>query len=321
MSSDPPANHWGCEESNGITSGVGPSRSRLLRSAVTELSVTELVNMYKDDMDMLKQVLAAKAEEDKESIFLPHQPRRTAEEIRLTEEARLQYKLIDWERTHDPHLVHPPPSPPQPLLFNPVPSSFYDTRDPNQVTSARPESSSPSFAVPEVTMASSNHTSFAMLPMDFDTHSLDDQSSSSSAAAASLLSPSSSYSYFDLMSLPSARDAAAAITPIQETSEGHVIPADTPGLMNHSSSSTSKGKQPDTGAASASSSPLSTPDDKSLAHHRVMEALRAKLRRSQSAQHQQDLLRSTSPTTGILLLDLKSRKKNRKRSGSYLRKC
>ncbi|KAK4521412.1 uncharacterized protein ATC70_012027 [Mucor velutinosus] len=56
--------------------------------SLSDISVGEILDTYKNDTDLLKHILAAKTEEDK---------RRAAEEIRRAEEARLQSKFIDLQ--------------------------------------------------------------------------------------------------------------------------------------------------------------------------------------------------------------------------------
>ncbi|CAO3637377.1 unnamed protein product [Cunninghamella echinulata] len=53
---------------------------------LSELSVGDILDIYKHDTELLKHILKAKSEEDK---------RKTAEELRRAEEARLQYKYLD----------------------------------------------------------------------------------------------------------------------------------------------------------------------------------------------------------------------------------
>ncbi|ORZ13541.1 hypothetical protein BCR42DRAFT_492941 [Absidia repens] len=58
---------------------------------LSDISVSDILEVYKHDTELLKHILLAKTEEDK---------RRTAEEVRRAEEARLQTKYLDlnWEQ-------------------------------------------------------------------------------------------------------------------------------------------------------------------------------------------------------------------------------
>ncbi|KAG2209513.1 hypothetical protein INT47_008357 [Mucor saturninus] len=56
--------------------------------SLSDISVGEILDIYKNDTDLLKHILAAKTEEDK---------RKGAEEMRRAEEARLHSKFIDLQ--------------------------------------------------------------------------------------------------------------------------------------------------------------------------------------------------------------------------------
>ncbi|KAI8081218.1 hypothetical protein BDF21DRAFT_418691 [Thamnidium elegans] len=58
---------------------------------LSDISVGEILLKYQDNSQLLNHILVAKAQEDK---------RRTAEELRQVEEARLQTKFIEYELTH-----------------------------------------------------------------------------------------------------------------------------------------------------------------------------------------------------------------------------
>ncbi|KAG0745216.1 hypothetical protein G6F35_013092 [Rhizopus arrhizus] len=57
-------------------------------NSLVDVTVGEILEIYKNDTELLKHILIAKAEEDK---------RRGAEEMRKAEEARLQSKFIDLQ--------------------------------------------------------------------------------------------------------------------------------------------------------------------------------------------------------------------------------
>ncbi|CAO3664511.1 unnamed protein product [Rhizopus stolonifer] len=59
-----------------------------ISNSLVDLTVGEILELYKHDTDLLKHILVAKAEEDK---------KRGAEELRRAEEARLQSKFIDLQ--------------------------------------------------------------------------------------------------------------------------------------------------------------------------------------------------------------------------------
>ncbi|KAL4207407.1 ATP-dependent RNA helicase HAS1 [Rhizopus microsporus] len=60
----------------------------MTKKSIGDITVGEILELYKHDTDLLKHILTAKAEEDK---------RRGAEELRRAEEARLQSKFIDLQ--------------------------------------------------------------------------------------------------------------------------------------------------------------------------------------------------------------------------------
>ncbi|RCH79457.1 hypothetical protein CU097_002142, partial [Rhizopus azygosporus] len=64
------------------------SNGLIAKKSIGDITVGEILELYKHDTDLLKHILTAKAEEDK---------RRGAEELRRAEEARLQSKFIDLQ--------------------------------------------------------------------------------------------------------------------------------------------------------------------------------------------------------------------------------
>ncbi|KAI9268337.1 hypothetical protein BDA99DRAFT_505564 [Phascolomyces articulosus] len=66
---------------------IDPAPPYDARSSLANISVAEVLERYQHDTDLMRHILAAKAEEDK---------RRAAEELRLVEEARLQSKYLDF---------------------------------------------------------------------------------------------------------------------------------------------------------------------------------------------------------------------------------
>ncbi|SAM04973.1 hypothetical protein [Absidia glauca] len=92
---------WDAFMANATSSSSPPTASSSLAPAIQEhqsssripddislFSVNDILSLYKHDTDLLKHVLAAKAQEDR---------RKTAEEFRQVEEARLRFKFTDFE--------------------------------------------------------------------------------------------------------------------------------------------------------------------------------------------------------------------------------
>lgn len=92
---------WNAFMANATASSSPPPASSSLAPAIQEhqsssripddislFSVNDILSLYKHDTDLLKHVLAAKAQEDR---------RKTAEEFRQVEEARLRFKFTDFE--------------------------------------------------------------------------------------------------------------------------------------------------------------------------------------------------------------------------------
>ncbi|ORZ06684.1 hypothetical protein BCR42DRAFT_426976 [Absidia repens] len=65
---------------------------------LSDISVGDILEIYKHDTDLLRHILMAKAEEDK---------RRAAEEVRRTEEARLQCKYLELGWEHQKQMSDP----------------------------------------------------------------------------------------------------------------------------------------------------------------------------------------------------------------------
>ncbi|KAI8887509.1 hypothetical protein K501DRAFT_321374 [Backusella circina FSU 941] len=264
------------------------------KQSLADLTVGEILELYKSDTELLKHVLNAKAEEDK---------RRTAEEIRKAEEARLQAKFIDLQLGQGDRR-----------------SSLLDD-------TASLGLSSHDWLSPSLTND--------MIPAFNNTPP---------SPTASLLQPLSPYTLFDVpfselkLSAPSSpepnqsddKKAPAELTPptVQKTerasckrtlsrSRSHRKPS------THRTSAAKKNRsQPvenptaedkrDTVTTTTTTTTETPPPTPALNHDKVMEALRAKLKRSsQQPKDQtpkQEEYTSMSPS-GILLLDLKNPKK------------
>lgn len=92
---------WDAFMASATASSSPPTASPSLASTIQEhqsssripddislFSVNDILSLYKHDTDLLKHVLAAKAQEDR---------RKTAEEFRQVEETRLRFKFTDFE--------------------------------------------------------------------------------------------------------------------------------------------------------------------------------------------------------------------------------
>ncbi|GAA5798174.1 hypothetical protein HPULCUR_003574 [Helicostylum pulchrum] len=260
---------------------------------LSDISVGEILDMYKNDTDLLKHILAAKTEEDK---------RKGAEEIRRAEEARLHSKFIDlqldqnrrssmldglsqndWlspvQNNHDllsPFLNNTPPSPSSQLQQPLSPYTLFEVPFADLNLSA-PSSPEP-VLVEKITLVDNERLSSPQKPP---------------------IPPPS------------------AVTAVANNKER--------GSCKRTLSRTRSTRKPSIKALSKKNRSSQQPPPKEedmiqqvkeelpLDHDKVMEALRAKLQRSTQQQKEQKNVReeitSMSPS-GILLLDLKNPKKS-----------
>ncbi|KAL9557191.1 hypothetical protein MBANPS3_001494 [Mucor bainieri] len=351
-------------------------QNRIQTSNLSDISVGELLVKYQDNSQLLNHILAAKAEEDK---------RRTAEEWRQAEEARLQSKYIEFElnqrqegsnsdndisQSLDNFLMHHQQN--DATMFDP---SYFDHQasdQPTQFSSAGLSTSLqarldvstiPGTSIPEYAFMSHQHRQEAV-------------SVASSSPSIDLLSPSAfdlyqhqqpqsmSCSPPDMDDLPLFPCSNATTLTTAPIIPSHTLPSNTSSKKMHRStkapsqspvpanlpvasfspppsSSPSQQNKPKTGRSAnmhrtlsyesvmslddlnmnkkSSSSPSvpPAPPPQPLDHDKVMEALRAKLRRSSSPYQNTRRKPSpeptpppnTYPTTGVLLLNLNSRRR------------
>ncbi|KAI8987217.1 ATP-dependent RNA helicase HAS1 [Pilobolus umbonatus] len=250
---------------------------------LADYSVVEIINMFKDDTDLLKHVLSAKAEEDK---------RKGAEEIRRAEEARLQLKYFDlqWDHSRRSSLFedsslglsnHDWLSSPQ-ANNNSLLSPFMNNTPPSP-THVQPLSPYTLFDVP-----------FAELKLS---------------------APSSPEPNNKPVLIPQARERASCKRTLSRSRSHRKPSIKALSKKNRSQFQQSSTHTPD-GERSAGDG--KTEEDikqevPPLDHEKVMNALRAKLQRSTQQQKEmkntKDEITSMSPS-GILLLDLKNPKKS-----------
>ncbi|KAI8097426.1 uncharacterized protein BX664DRAFT_326346 [Halteromyces radiatus] len=322
-----------------------------------DISVGDILEIYKHDTELLKHILMAKAEEDK---------RRAAEEVRRTEEARLQSKYLDlgWEqqkRISDPSaftndflsgslgslavsstdgvsdwLSIPPNNTISTLSPSPMAASLchFDQTPPSPTTSYyRPPSplTTTSFDVPFADLTISTQSS----PEPLDSSSNKNKTKPSSPSSVKNINTSNRNSLPPPPPPPPHDDT---------TNDDHIPPTKSackrtlsrtrsqrrphvPGKKkNRSLTLPQQQQQPE----EEESESLSVKDEPQLDHDRVMEALRAKLRRSSnpptlssgdksSLSSNNNLIWPSSDDTdhppqpmspqGMLLLDLKNPRK------------
>ncbi|KAG0164992.1 hypothetical protein DFQ28_009393 [Apophysomyces sp. BC1034] len=273
------------------------------QTGLADITVSEILELYKHDTELLKHILVAKSEEDR---------RRTAEEIRKAEEARLQAKYLEMEmgshrRTSDP------------------PTTLDDLI-------------SKSFGLITGSLGVSNEVVPDWLSMPPAVSAFDPQLNTPPSPPSTLLQPSSPYTSFEVPFADLSISAASSPEPT-EINQQKVQPPPSPPpapierACKRTLSRTRSQRRPGMNGKSSKknrSLPSQAPPpqqignepgtgDQPLDHHTVMEALRAKIRRSTPIQQEQqqqqtpqesednteqDQAASMSPT-GILLLDLK----------------
>ncbi|GAA5796857.1 hypothetical protein HPULCUR_002235 [Helicostylum pulchrum] len=281
---------------------------------LSDISVGEILLKYQDNSQLLNHILVAKAQEDK---------RRTAEELRQVEEARLQTKFIEYELTHRQennsyaqNTNHSSNS-----IFG---SSFMDHQD--QFTHHVDTASSLQAGIDNSPVPlTSSEFHYGIQP--------ECASIASSSPSVDFISPSNFELYGEnlmLSSSPPAPDDLELFPP----AIGAAVVAET--------KKANKGKKKSNASSSknihrtlsyesvmtlsdlnirpkSASPPPPPPPQPPLDHDKVMEALRAKLRRSSSPYQNSRPKPSpeptpppppnTYPTTGVLLLNLKNRRR------------
>ncbi|GAN01148.1 hypothetical protein MAM1_0005d00579 [Mucor ambiguus] len=353
------------------------NQNAIQTSNLSDISVGELLVKYQDNSQLLNHILAAKAEEDK---------RRTAEEWRQAEEARLQSKYIEFElnqrqdgsnsdndisQSLDNFLMHHQQN--DAPMFDP---SYFDNPTSDQSTqfSSTGLSNSLQARLNASPFTGTSTSEYAFMPHQ---HRQEAVSVASSSPSIDLLSPSAFDIYQhqqpqsmscsppdmdDLPLFPCSNSTTAL--PTAPIIPSHTLPSNTSSQKNHRSTKSpsqspvpatipisslsppppsfhSEQSKPKTGRSAnihrtlsyesvmslddlnmnkkpgSSSSAPPAPPPQPLDHDKVMEALRAKLRRSSSPYQNTRRKPSpeptpppnTYPTTGVLLLNLKSRRR------------
>ncbi|ORE06645.1 ATP-dependent RNA helicase HAS1 [Rhizopus microsporus var. microsporus] len=254
------------------------SNGLITKKSIGDITVGEILELYKHDTDLLKHILTAKAEEDK---------RRGAEELRRAEEARLQSKFIDLQLDQNRRAssVIDDASlggissndwlssyPPQSDLLSP----FLNNTPPSPQLQ-QPLSPYTLFEVPFADLNLSAPSSPDILP----------HNSSSSSLVTTIHNNSSSNEQQQQLQQEKKASCKRTKPSIKVLSK-----------KNRSSQQNNKDTPPE--------EPLP------LNHNKVIEALRAKLQRSTQQQKEQKNVKEEIPSmspSGILLLDLKNPKK------------
>ncbi|PHZ07854.1 uncharacterized protein RHIMIDRAFT_271111 [Rhizopus microsporus ATCC 52813] len=292
------------------------SNGLITKKSIGDITVGEILELYKHDTDLLKHILTAKAEEDK---------RRGAEELRRAEEARLQSKFIDlqldqnrrassviddaslggissndWLSSYPPQsdllspfLNNTPPSPQlqQPLspytLFE-VPFADLNLSAPSS-PDILPHNSSSSSLVTTIhnnSSSSNNNNNFNENNKDEQQQQLqqekkceiNEEKQEARASCKRTLSRTRSTRKPSIKVL-SKKNRSSQVHPQEQQQNNKDTPPEEPLPLNH---------------------------------NKVIEALRAKLQRSTQQQKEQKNVKEEIPSmspSGILLLDLKNPKK------------
>ncbi|KAI9023864.1 hypothetical protein CLU79DRAFT_121695 [Phycomyces nitens] len=272
--------------------------------SLAELSVGDILEQYKYDADLLKCILIAKAEEDK---------RRTAEEVRRAEETNLRAKYIDLE------LVHMRRASDSPSLIDDFISGSFGSLGVS------------SEFLPEWPSLQSSGTMSVMSPAMNSFVDLPHEKSPSPQCLT--LQPHSPGIAFEVpfaglsISASSSPEPTEAPTEPKDTDE----PKEPPPVLSPPKERSCKrtlsrtrsqrrpGMSVKTSKKNRSAPSLPQPqedkvEEKQLDHDAVMEALRAKIRRSAPSQEQLELQATSDQLasmsqTGVLLLDLKNPRK------------
>ncbi|KAI9344762.1 hypothetical protein BD770DRAFT_414179 [Pilaira anomala] len=289
---------------------------------LSDLSVDEILFKYQDNSQLLNHILVAKAQEDK---------RRTAEEMRQVEEARLQTKYIEFELTHRQENNNAYAQNADHGTASIFDTSFMDHQDQftdpiDNGSSLKRMDNSPLF--------NSSDFQYTMQPPESTT-----SVSSSPLSTVDFMSPSNFDLYGENMIVSSSPPPSEDLPLFPPTT------TTTTTTSSSKSSKSNKGKKKSTSTSSpttknmhrtlsyesvmtlsdlnirpksVSPPPPPPPPQPPLDHDKVMEALRAKLRKS-SSPYQNNRRKpspepvvpppNTYPTTGVLLLNLKNRRR------------
>ncbi|CAO3596183.1 unnamed protein product [Absidia cylindrospora] len=315
---------------------------------LSDISVSDILEVYKHDTELLKHILLAKTEEDK---------RRTAEEVRRAEEARLQTKYLDlnWEqRQHfsDPStftneflsgslgslavssaeaipdwLSIDPGNTMATLSPSPIASSltYFDQNPPSPTTTSPSPFVTTSFDAPfaadlskSVASSPESLTSFGKMPRNNTKATTTATNSSSSLSSSS--TTTLAYSAIDLnhqqdnTSQPNGNNfSQSSALPYEATllhaPENNTQPAKS--ACKRTLSRTRSQRRPVVAPGKKKNRPIPLPqqpsttttttttvkDENQLDHVTVMEALRAKLRRSSNPPIEASSNKTTTTTT------------------------
>lgn len=284
--------------------------------SLSDISVGEILDMYKNDTDLLKHILAAKTEEDK---------RKGAEEIRRAEEARLQSKFIDLQLEQNrrssllddaslglspndwlssttaannnanngdllsPFMNNTPPSPSQLQPLSPYTLFEVPFADLNLSAPSSPEPQVPPLLIEKISL------------IDNEVNNNSTNNNSNSNNNNTVLPPPPPPPNLQV----NKQERGSCKRTLSRTRSTRK-----PSIKALSKKNRSQPKPEEIDEAAQNSVKEELPLD----HDKVMEALRAKLQRSTQQQKEQknvkeDIMSSMSPS-GILLLDLKNPKKS-----------
>ncbi|KAL0091639.1 hypothetical protein J3Q64DRAFT_1324039 [Phycomyces blakesleeanus] len=286
------------------------------RLSLAELTVGDILEQYKYDADLLKCILIAKAEEDK---------RRTAEEVRRAEETNLRAKYIDLELVHMRRASDSPS-----LIDDFISGSFGSLGVSSEFLPEWPSiQSSQTMSVMSPVVNSLMEHPYEKSPSP--TQCLTIQPHSPGTAfevpfAGLSISTSSSPEPTEVVTVQKNTETAestepppvVALSPPKERSCKRTLSRTRSQRRPGMSVKTSKKNR------SATAQPLPQPlpqpprevevEEKQLDHGAVMEALRAKIRRSVPSQEELELQATSDQLasmsqTGVLLLDLKNPRK------------
>ncbi|KAI9025090.1 hypothetical protein CLU79DRAFT_97234 [Phycomyces nitens] len=279
---------------------------------LSSISVGEILEKYQNNVDLLKHILIAKTQEDK---------RRTAEELRLAEEARLQNKYLDFEMNHH-------------RRSRSEPSFSQDMHSESLDSLLLPNSSD----IESSWLSSLQGGSDLSIMSPFGTGSSLQDFNNPPSPSHSILLPSP-YMSFDMpfgnlslsvASSPEPIELTQSLTMSPQAEEAHISSpvSSFPKTRSKRRSFTetlrpdSRSKMPGKSLRKPRKSatpPLEEEEDdkkdkeekspQSLDHNTVMEALRAKLRRSSQSPKTSKERTPPASSTSVLFLDLHSRRK------------
>ncbi|OBZ91291.1 hypothetical protein A0J61_00686 [Choanephora cucurbitarum] len=293
--------------------------------SLSDITVAEILDIYKHDTELLKHILAAKTEEDK---------RRAAEEIRRAEEARLQSKFIDLQldqhrqssvlddsslglsasdwlsQVNSNDLLSPSfmnNTPPSPSHLQPLsPYTLFEVpfADLNLSAPSSPEANKNTpVLVEKITLT--DDPPYNLNPQESQQEQINDNQEKRAS-----LTMSSETLALPIPPTPQTKERNSCKRTLSRTRSTRKPSIKVLAKKNRSqASSSSEETHNNVDEKSKQDSIEKVKEDLPLDHVKVMEALRAKLQRSTQQQKEQKSVKeeitSMSPS-GILLLDLKN---------------